>query len=404
MNSKSFVPRPNPRPGTASASAPLLPLATLGLLLASSASPQAADLASTLESLRSIAPEGKGNPAATAAWASLSKSDASHLPALLSAMDGANDLARNWLFAAADTITDRTLKAGTPLPLPALADFLLDSSHDPRARRLAFDLIARADPPTAETLLPGLLDDPSTELRREAVQRLVDRASKTLADGRKDAASVLYQQALVFARDADQIEALTKPLKDLGRPVDLVRQLGFLVNWKVIGPFDNTAGAGFDKAFPPETELKFDAEYDGKEGKVRWKDFESAHEMGMVDLNKAYAPIKEVTGYAFTVFQSDAPRAAEIRIGCKNGWKVWYNGAFLFGRDEYHRGAELDQYKLPIQLRPGRNTLLVKLTQNEQKEDWTVEWEFQLRITDPSGRVIRSAAPGINVDGLLSPP
>ncbi len=377
--------------------------ALVPVLLACCAAPalQAADLASSLAALRNVAPEGRGNVTATAAWAELSRSDASHLPALLSAMNGANDLARNWLFAAADTITDRTLKSGAPLPLPDLAEFLLNTSHDPRARRLAFDLIARGDATTAEALLPGLVDDPSTELRREAVQRLIDRAATTQAAGREDAASVLFQQALVFARDADQIEALTQPLKDLGRPVDLVHQLGFLVNWKVIAPFDNTGGAGFEKAFAPESELKFDAEYDGKEGKVRWKDFESAHEMGMVDFNKAFAPLKEVAGYAFTEFHSDAPRAAEIRLGSKNGWKVWYNGDFLFGRDEYHRGAELDQYRLPIQLRPGRNTLLVKLTQNEQKEDWTIEWEFQIRITDPSGRVIRSTPAGINVDGLL---
>ncbi|MGE3310946.1 MAG: hypothetical protein AB7O66_13330 [Limisphaerales bacterium] len=373
------------------------------ILIAAATAPalRSADLASSLAALRSVAPEGRGNTAATAAWAELSRSDASHLPALLSAMDGANDLARNWLFAAADAITDRTLKAGASLPLPALADFLLDPSHDPKARRLAFDLIARGDASTAEALLPGFVDDPSAELRREAVQRLIDRASGTFADGRKDAASALYQQALVFARDADQIEALTKPLKELGRPVDLVQQLGFLVNWKVIGPFDNTDRAGFEKVFAPETELNFDAEYDGKEGKVRWKDFASTHEMGMVDFNKAVASLKEVTGYAYTEFHSDAPRAAEIRLGSKNGWKVWYNGAYLFGRDEYHRGAELDQYRLPIQLKPGRNAILVKVTQNEQKEDWTVEWEFQLRITDPTGRVIRSTPAGINVDGLL---
>ena len=162
------------------------------------------------------------------------------------------------------------------------------------------------------------------------------------------------------------------------------------MNWKVIGPFDNTGGAGFEKAFAPETELKFDAEYDGKEGKVRWKDFESAHEMGMVDFNKAYAPLKEVTGYAFTEFHSDAPRPAEIRIGCKNGWKVWFNGKYLFGRDEYHTGAEIDQFRLPVELKAGKNVILVKCTQNEQTEDWTKEWEFQLRVTDAQGTPIVS--------------
>ena len=39
----------------------------------------------------------------------------------------------------------------------------------------------------------------------------------------------------------------------------------------------------------------------------------------------------------------------------------------------------------------------MKLTQNEQKEEWTVEWEFQLRVTDPTGRVIRSAPPAPKV-------
>jgi hypothetical protein len=76
---------------------------------------------------------------------------------------------------------------------------------------------------------------------------------------------------------------------------------------------------------------------------------------------------------------------------CKNGWKVWLNGKFLFGRDEYHRGAEIDQYRLGGELKPGSNVILVKLTQNEQKEEWTKEWEFQMRLTDALGTPIASA-------------
>jgi hypothetical protein len=386
--SRGAPPRRNPVPVRSAV------LATLSAVLAPLPPPAlaaSADLASSIAALRSVGPEGRGNAAAAAAWANLGKADPTHLPALLAAMNGASDLARNWLFAAADSVTDQALRSASPLPVPDIADFLLDTTNDPRPRRLALDLLARADAATVDIVLPGLIDDPSPEIRREAVQRLMDQAAKALADGRRPAASVLYQQALAFARDADQIEALTKPLGDLGRPVNLVHQLGFITKWKVIGPFDNTAGAGFNKPFPPELERDFGAEYDGKEGKVRWKDYASDHPMGMVDFNKACAPLKEVAGYAFTEFHADAPRAAEIRLGSKNGWKVWFNDEFLFGRDEYHRGAELDQYRLPVQLRPGRNTLLVKVTQNEQKEDWTVEWEYQLRITDPSGRVIRSA-------------
>ena len=52
---------------------------------------------------------------------------------------------------------------------------------------------------------------------------------------------------------------------------------------------------------------------------------------------------------------------------------------------------EIDQYRVNAQLKPGKNTLLVKMCQNEQKEDWTKEWEFQLRVTDALGTPIVSA-------------
>lgn len=89
---------------------------------------------------------------------------------------------------------------------------------------------------------------------------------------------------------------------------------------------------------------------------------------------------------------SDTARSAEIRLGCKNAWKIWLNGQLLFGRDEYHRGMQIDQYRLPVQLQPGRNTILVKACQNEQVEAWTVEWQFQLRVCDSLGAAIHSSA------------
>ncbi len=374
-----------------------------GLLASSVVLPSArGDLASALDVLRSVGSEGKGNAAATRAWSEVSRAAASDLPRIVDAMEGAGDISRNYLFSAAAAVADRELAAGKALPVVALGEFLLDTTHGARARRLAYELISRADAATAEALIAGLADDPAAELRRVAVQRMVDRAARIHAEGRTNAAVVLYRQAIGFARDADQIETIQKPLKDAGRPADLVQLLGFLMRWKTLGPFDNTGGAGFAKVFPPETEIRFDAEYDGKDGKVRWQDFEAKHEEGRVDFNKAYAPLKEVAGYGFAEFHSDTARPAELRLGCKNGWKIWFNGQYQFGRDEYHRMAEMDQYRLPVELKAGRNTILIKLTQNEQKEEWTVEWEFQLRVTDPTGRVIRSTPPALKMAGAAS--
>jgi hypothetical protein len=41
-------------------------------------------------------------------------------------------------------------------------------------------------------------------------------------------------------------------------------------------------------------------------------------------------------------------------------------------------------------LKAGRNVILVKCCQNEQKEDWTKSWDFQLRVTDVQGTPVVS--------------
>lgn len=338
--------------------------------------------------IRAIGPEGKGNADASAAWRTLSSGDATSIVDLLEAMDGASPVALNWLRSAVDTCAARQRADGHELPVPALESFLARKTHHPRARRLAFELIAQSDPARAEALIATMLEDPSAELRREAVQRIVSEADKLRAAEQEEQAVEKYHAALKSARDVDQLEAIAKALKALKHPVKLTDVFGWVSEWKVIGPFDSTDGAGFERVFPPEERLDFDAEYDGKAGKVRWQPLTVTSEHGLVDLNKPFGMLKGVAGYACTEINSSKACTVEIRLGCKNAWKIWLNGKFLFGRDEYHRGMEIDQYRLKAELKPGQNQLLVKVCQNEQKEDWTKEWEFQLRITDDLGAPI----------------
>ena len=350
-------------------------------------------LAEPIRIIRAVGPEGRGNAEASAAWQMLAGAEADGLPAILSAMDGANELALNWLRAAVDVIAAREQAAARKLPVASLEKFVRDTKHHPRARRLAYELIARTDAARAQELIAGLRDDPSTELRRDAVQGLVDEAAALGKSGKTNDAVPKYQTALKSARDVDQVEAIAKELKKLGHPVSLPSVFGWVTNWKVIGPFDSKGGAGFDKVYPPEERVELAAEQDGLSGKVRWQEFKATDDYGKVDLNKPCGLLKGVAGYAYTEFHADRARPVELRLGCKNAWKVWLNGKLLFGRDEYHRGVEIDQYRMVAELKPGRNTILVKVCQNEQQEDWTVEWEFQLRITDALGTPIASAKP-----------
>jgi hypothetical protein len=178
----------------------------------------------------------------------------------------------------------------------------------------------------------------------------------------------------------------------MGETVDLPKHFGFITRWEIIGPFDNTERKGFAAQYGPEKDLSKNVEHDGKTGKVSWKPYASTDEYGKIDFNKPLTPLKETTAYAMADFESAAERDVELRLGCKNAWKVWVNGVLLFGRDEYHRGQRMDQYKLKCRLRRGNNTILVKCCQNEQTESWTAEWEFQLRVCDSTGTAVLPSA------------
>jgi hypothetical protein len=349
-------------------------LAALLSLLA----PLPAAVDDSLAKLTAVEREGRGNEAASVAWREVVQAGPPALPAVLAAAGKGSAVADNWLRLAGDAIVAEARKTATPIPLGEIEAFLKDTARPAAGRQLAFDLLRQADAARAAALEPTLINDPVQELRRGAVQRLIE-AAQTRAD---------WQAALAAVRDEDQTRRIVAELKKLGVAVDVARHFGFLREWHVIGPFENTERKGFDTVFPPEKEVRLEATYAGKSGPVRWQPFTSKDDYGKIDFNLPLGREKEVTAYAATTFVSATERAAELRLGCKNAWKVWLNGELLFGRDEYHRGQQMDQYKLPVRLRQGANTILVKCCQNEQKEEWTVEWEFQLRVCDAAGTAI----------------
>ena len=364
----------------------------------------ASPVTDSLTVIRAVDHEGKGNAAAAKAWGVIAAADPSVLPEILAGMDGANPLAANWLRAAVDAVVT---KAGgnAKLPLDSLVRFLGETKHDPRARRLAFDLVKGADAARADKLLDGMVEDPSVELRRDAVAKVIARAEALKAAEKKEEALAAYQMAFSASRNVEQIQALAASIRDLGGSADLTRHFGFLRSWQIIGPFDNTEGKGFAAVYPPEETLDLSASLDGKEGKVTWQPVETGDEYGIVNVNLTYPPpappadakpaegpkegLKGVVAYAVTEFDSAEDRPAEIRLGCKNAWKIWLNGKPVFEREEYHRGMEIDQYRMPVTLRKGPNTILIKICQDEQRRPWTTEWEFQLRVCDEVGTAIQ---------------
>jgi hypothetical protein len=356
-------------------------------LIGSAVVASAATPAELIQTIKGVGKEGAQHAEVVRAVRELSKSDAKVLPELLKSFDGASPLAANWLRGAFETIADRAVR-DKQLPAKALETFALDTARHPAARRMAFEWLSKVDPTAADRLIPGLLQDPSPEFRRDAVARVIESAQKLQESEAKDAAIAAYKTALAGAVDDDQVKAVVKPLRELGQSVDLQQHFGFLATWRLIGPFDSTENKGYDIAYPPEQKVDFAAKYAGKMGEVEWQEYRTEDEYGIVDLAKATAPHKGAVTYAATEFDSPADRTVDIRLGTPNAWKLWVNGKLIFARDEYHRGMQIDQYKVQAQLQRGRNVILLKVCQNEQKEEWAQRWQYQVRVCDGAGAAV----------------
>ena len=357
----------------------------------SGGSVSAADLDASINALLAIDKEGKGHDDAAPLLRLLVQQPPSALVPLLHGMDRANPLAANWFRGAFESIADRNLSSGT-LPQQDLEAFVVDRSHAADARQLAFDWLVKIDATAADRLVPGMVDDPSTEFRRAGVQRLLDAAAKSKESQDSAASKELYGQAFRAALDPDQLDQAYDELTALGEQPDLKKQLGLLSNWWMIGPFDHRNGIGFNAAYPPETEIELQKKYAGTESEVSWTEKTTDHRHALLDLNNLLGHHKGAVAYAYQEFESDRDQPVEIRLGNPNGWKLWVNGEPVFAHEEYHQSSRLDQYRTPVMLKAGTNRILLKICQNEQTQDWAQRWEFQLRVCDGLGKAVLPAA------------
>ncbi len=334
----------------------------------------------SLESIKLLQSATSGDAstlAATNAMKQLGKANDVTLIQSLAAMKGATPVGRNWLSGLANTLYRKSGKSQTE----ELKKFLSDQNQDGEARYIVFQWLTASNDALRTELLVNMDQDSSPELRFLAIEETMK--SKM---GARPLSSLLDS-----ARHPSQVVSIIEKLKELGVAVDQSKQLGFLTHWRLIGPFDHVGTLNFDKEFPVETDWAkgvLKEKYEGKKETVQWKDELTAAPDGMVDLAVIYSNEKGCIIYAATEFDSVDERDAEVRLGCINGNKLWINGKLVLSNEVYHTGSQIDQYAEPIRLKAGKNQILLKLCQNEQKDSWAQVFQFQLRICDSTGKAI----------------
>ena len=335
---------------------------------------------SSLESIKTLQAMSTGDESTSAAvnaMRQLGKANDVTLIQSLAAMKGATPIGRNWILGLANSLYRKSGKSQTS----ELTKFLSDASQDGEARYLVFEWLTANNAALRKELLANMTQGTSPELRYLAI----DEATKVKLD--KPQLSPL----LDAARHPSQVVSIIEKLKEFGETIDQSKQLGFLPNWRLIGPFDNIGTVNFNKVFPIEadgTKGSLKAEYEGKTGTVKWKEETSVAPDGNLDLAAIFANEKGCIIYAVTEFESEKERDAEIRLGCINGNKIWVNGKLVMSNEVYHTGTQIDQYEEPIRLKAGKNLIMLKLCQNEQTEAWAQKFAFQVRICDSTGKAI----------------
>ena len=357
----------------------------------------AQDVDELLGRIQAVGPKGKGSVAAARAWRQVVQEGPEVLPQVLTALNKANPIAANFLRSAVDAIAENTLNQKRELPTKELEAFVLDTSNVGIGRRLAYEWLVRVDKSAPKRLLAGMLNDPGQELRRDAVQVLLDRAQKSFDAEKNEVARRQYQKALEHARDQDQVKLIAKRLEKLDVKVDLTDHFGFITRWRIVGPFDSSGGVGFNRNYPPEKKIDVQAKYIGKDKKsVSWQVHETDLALGKVDLNAILGDLHGAVAYAHATVISKTERPVEIRASSNNAVRIYLNGKQVYFREEYHHGMRMDQHVGRGTLKAGPNDILIKICQNEQTESWAQTWSFQLRVTDALGAKVPLAVAKID--------
>jgi len=350
------------------------------------------EIADDLATVSKVGPGGRGSGPARTATLRLSRSGLELLPRLLESMDTDNVVAANWYRTVYETITRREL-ARDPVPefpVSLLKTYITDPRRRGRARRLVLDLLERLEPGTTKRLIPGLLDDP--EFRDDAVTSALSRGDRAKQAGRAAEAIAEYRKAFRAARNPGQVGTAADKLKGVGQEVSVVAQMGFVIDWHLLGPFDAPGTTGFELVLPPETQVKtgvdLKATYVGKGGgRIKWIRHHSSDRFGQSNLNQSIAAVKEAVGYAYTEIISPRTQAVQIRCGADDNLTIWLNGQQVLRRLQWLNGTRLDRFRASVTLKQGRNRMLVKICQGPQHKNPAVpnNWSLQLRICDQQG-------------------
>jgi hypothetical protein len=138
--------------------------------------------------------------------------------------------------------------------------------------------------------------------------------------------------------------------------------------------------AGFDTAYPPESEQQFDfsREYAGVCGPIRWQALPArgCPDGEFINFGRCFAPNENVCAYAATTISSESARKVRLLTGSDDTITIRLNGEKVVSK-KVLRAATKDEDDTTVTLNPGENRVLVKVCQAGGG------WGFYFRVAEP---------------------
>lgn len=155
---------------------------------------------------------------------------------------------------------------------------------------------------------------------------------------------------------------------DVSAAKQRLKQLGYVDQWWIVGPFDNEGKAGLLASHGPEADLTTPLSpakaYTGKERPVRYRAVPDAFPYGFLDLGALVRPEAKVCVFAATFVSGEPAQRGTRRmsawVGSGGAFRLFWNGIERYTHDVYSR-HDFDRVAVPLELHPGSNLLVLKL-------------------------------------------
>ena len=149
---------------------------------------------------------------------------------------------------------------------------------------------------------------------------------------------------------------------------DAAFEAGFVPQFSLIGAWDNEQGKAFDTR-PPEKGIQPDSSYPGIRGTAEWIPGRSETRRGWIEIQERIQPGVWSAAFLGTTLHAKSQWSGTLIFHTSVPVRIWVNGTPAY-EARFAEGVRSHAFSLPLTLREGSNSILIKTAQRTGSWNW----------------------------------